>query len=133
MEGVQYGDGLAEVIRITIGTNERDRKIIVTYVPPRTNMWKLEEYKTMQKVLKCLDDMIRKDRKVLLVGDFNCKGVNWKGMEESGNAGSWSEEMLQLVIENTLDQWVEEFTRLRGEDEPSMLDLVFTKKPEPGL
>ena len=40
----------------------------------------------------------------------------------------WSEEMLQLVVENTLDQWVEEFTRLRGEDEPSMLDLVFTKK-----
>ena len=54
-------------------------------------------------------------------------------MEERGNAGSWSEEMLQLVMENTLDQWVEEFTRLRGEGEPSMLDLVFTKKPEPGL
>ena len=31
--------------------------------------------------------MIRKDKKVLLVGDFNCKGVNWKEMEESGNAG----------------------------------------------
>ena len=82
----------------------------------------------MQKeVLKCLGDMMRKDRKVLLVGDFNCKGVNWKEMEGSGNAGSWSEEMLQLVIENTLDQWMKEFTRLRGE-EPSMLDLVFTRK-----
>ena len=91
----------------------------------------MEEYKTMQKeVLKRLDDMMRKDRKALLVGDFNCKGVNWKEMEESGNAGSWSEEMLQLVMENTLDQWVEEFTRLRGEDEPSILDLVFTIKPE---
>ena len=72
--------------------------------------------------------MMRKDRKVLLVGDFNCKGVNRKEMEESGNAGSWSEEMLQLVMENTLDQWVEEFSRLRGEDEPPVLDLVFTKK-----
>ena len=77
MEGVQYGDGQAEVIRITIGTNERDRKIIVTYVPPRTNTWKLKEYKTMQReVLKCLSDVMRKDRKVLLMGDFNCKGVN---------------------------------------------------------
>ena len=56
----------------------------------------------MQKeVLKCLDDMIRKDKKVLLVGDYNCKGVNWKEMEESGNEGSWSENMLQLAMENT--------------------------------
>ena len=26
--------------------------------------------------------------------------------------------MLQLAMENTMDQWVEEFTRLRGEEEP---------------
>ena len=55
-------------------------------MPPKTNTWKLEEYKAMQKdVLKCLDDMMRKDRKVLLVGDFNCKGVNWKEIEGNGN------------------------------------------------
>ena len=51
-------------------------------------------------------------------------------MEGSGTEGSWSEEMLKLAMENTLDQWVEGFMRLRGEDEPSMLDLVFTNKPE---
>ena len=83
-----------------------------------------------QEVLKCLDDMIRKDKKVLLVGDFNCKGVNWKEIEESGNEGLWSEDMLQLAMENTLDQCVEEFIRLRGVEEPSMLNLVFTKKTE---
>ena len=63
------------------------------------------------------------------MGDFNCKGVNWQEMEWSGNTGSWSEDILQLAMENTLGQWVEEFTRLRGEEEPSMLDLVYTKKP----
>ena len=106
VEGVQYGDDMAKVIRITIQTNGRERrKVIVTYVPPKTNTGKLEEYKAMQKVvLKCLGDVMRKDRKVLLAGDFNCKGVNWKEMEGSGNAGSWSENMLQLAIENTLDQ-----------------------------
>ena len=36
VEGVQYGDGMAEVISIIIRTNERDRrKIIVVYAPPR--------------------------------------------------------------------------------------------------
>ncbi|MPC71662.1 hypothetical protein E2C01_065947 [Portunus trituberculatus] len=29
-----------------------------------------------------------------------------------------------------MDQWVES-TRYRGKEEPSLLDLVFTKKPEP--
>ena len=52
-------------------------------------MWKLEEYKAMQKeMLKCLGNMMRTDRKVLLVGDFNTKGMNYKAMEGSGNAGS---------------------------------------------
>uniref|UniRef100_A0A0P4W1E0 Endonuclease/exonuclease/phosphatase domain-containing protein n=1 Tax=Scylla olivacea TaxID=85551 RepID=A0A0P4W1E0_SCYOL len=91
--------------------------------------WRLEDHKEMQKeVLKCLDNMIRKDSKILLVGDFNCKNVSWEEMEVNGNAGLWSEEMLQLIMVNTMDQWVEEFTRYREEEEPSMLDLVFTKK-----
>lgn len=38
-------------------------------------------YKEMQKVvLKCLNNMIRKDRKIQLVGDFNCKNVSWEEM-----------------------------------------------------
>ncbi|MPC14615.1 ATPase family AAA domain-containing protein 1-A [Portunus trituberculatus] len=47
------------------------------------------------------------------------------------NAGQWSEKVLQLTMVNVMDQWVEESTRYRGEEEPSLLDLVFTKKPEP--
>ena len=68
--------------------------------------------------------------KILLLGDFNCKKVRWEEMEISENAGQWSEEMLQLAMVNAMDQWVEEPTRYRGQDEPSLLDLVFTKKPE---
>ncbi|MPC36224.1 hypothetical protein E2C01_029673 [Portunus trituberculatus] len=51
-------------------------------------------------------------------------------MEVMDNAGQWSEEELQLTMVNTMDQWVEESTRYRGEEEPLLLDLVFTKKPE---
>ncbi|MPC90458.1 hypothetical protein E2C01_085446 [Portunus trituberculatus] len=46
------------------------------------------------------------------------------------NAGQWSKEVLQLTMINAMDQWVEESTRYRGEEEPSLLDLIFTKKPE---
>ncbi|MPC96861.1 hypothetical protein E2C01_092140 [Portunus trituberculatus] len=46
------------------------------------------------------------------------------------NAGQWSEEVSQLTMVNTTEQWVEESTRYRGE-EPSLLDIILTKKPEP--
>ncbi|MPC90003.1 hypothetical protein E2C01_084969 [Portunus trituberculatus] len=54
-------------------------------------------------------------------------------MEVMGNAEQWSEKVLQLTMVNTMDQWVEESTRYRGEEEPSLLDLVFRKKPESPL
>ena len=50
VERVQYGDGMAEVIGITIQTSGRERrKIVVTYVPSKTNTWKLVEYRIMPK------------------------------------------------------------------------------------
>ena len=79
VEEVQYGYGMAEIISIIIRNWGKRRRIILTYVPPKTNAWKLEEHKEMQKeVLECLDSMIRKDNKILLIGDFNCKKRRWK-------------------------------------------------------
>ncbi|MPC93437.1 hypothetical protein E2C01_088564 [Portunus trituberculatus] len=47
------------------------------------------------------------------------------------NAGQWSKKVLQLTMVNAMDQFVEESTRYRvGKEETSLLDLVFTKKPE---
>ena len=96
VEEVHYGNGKAEIIRIIIRNWGKKRRIILTYVPPKTNAWKLEEHKEMQKeVLECMDSMIRKDNKILLMGDFNCKNVRWEEMEIDRNAEPWSEEMLQ--------------------------------------
>ena len=50
------------------------------------------------------------------MGDFNCKNVRWE-MKIDGNADPWSEEMLQLAMVNTLEQWVEERTRYWGQEE----------------
>ena len=132
VDEVQYGEGMAEVIGITIKISKRvRRKIIVTYVPPKTNVWKMEEHREMHKeVLKCLEGLIRKGNKILLMGDFNCRDVNWKELEGKEIAGTWSEKLLQLIMVNTMEQWVDEFTRYRGDAEPSILDLIFTKKPE---
>ncbi|MPC50266.1 hypothetical protein E2C01_044089 [Portunus trituberculatus] len=66
-------------------------------------------------VIKCLDNMIRRNGKILLVGDFNCKKVNWREVEVMDEARQWSEEVLQLTMVDTMGQWVEESTRYRGE------------------
>ena len=133
VEDVQYGEGMAEVLSLKVKTeNKEKRRIIVAYVPPKTNTWRAEQHSEMQKgTIKCLEDMLRRDNKVLLVGDFNCKGIDWKEKEGNNNIGQWGEEMLQMSLENTMEQWVEECTRFREEEEPSILDLVFTKIPEP--
>ncbi|MPC51248.1 hypothetical protein E2C01_045092 [Portunus trituberculatus] len=111
---MQYDEDKVEVMGVTIKTEDwKKRKIIVTYVPPKTNTWETEEHKDMQReVIKCLDNMIRRDRRILLVGDFECKKVNWREMEVMDNAGQWSEKVLQLTMVNAVDQW--ESTRYRG-------------------
>ncbi|MPC84308.1 hypothetical protein E2C01_079045 [Portunus trituberculatus] len=103
VEELQYRDGHEEVVSITIRTSEREkRSIIVTYVPPKIN-------KEMQReVLNCLENMLRKDRSVLLA-DLNFKHVNWEEMDTNSQAGRWGEEVLQLVMVNTLDQWLKDY------------------------
>ena len=84
VEDVQYGENNVEVMGVTIKTEELKKlKIIVTYyVPPKSNTWGTEEHKDMQReVIKCLDNMIRREGRILLVGDFNCNKVNWREME----------------------------------------------------
>ena len=132
VENVEYGVGRAETLSVDIKIRgEKNRKIIVAYVPPKMSTWETDMYKHMQnEVLKSINDMLKKGKRVLLVGDFNRKEINFGEIEMRGNASSWSEELLTAMMVNTMDQWVKETTRYRGEDEPSQLDLIFTKKPE---
>ena len=61
---------------------------------------------------------------------MNTTMVMWEEKEINVNAGLWCEELMQMMMVNTMDQWVKQATKCRGEGEPSMLDLVFTKSPE---
>ena len=48
--------------------------------------------------------------KILLLGDFNFKSINWEELEVCRGAGTWSEELFHLATENLLGQWVNEHT-----------------------
>ena len=75
-EDLYVEDILAEVLSIRTSGSER-RRFVFTYEPPNNNTWKFEVQKECQsEVLKCLDNMLRTDRRVLLVEDLNIKNVN---------------------------------------------------------
>ena len=61
------------------------------------------------------------------MGDFNCKEVCWKNWTTSGGEESWGNTVLEMAMEHILTQWVNENTRFRHNNEPSRLDLIFTK------
>ncbi len=82
VEEVEYGDGMAETLSVMIKIKKSEkRKVIVTYIPPKTNTWETNRYKIMQlETGNSIEKMIKKS-KLLLVGDFSTKEINWEEME----------------------------------------------------
>ena len=63
-------------------------------------------------------------RQVLLCGDFNYGEINWDSNKGKGRS---SRKFLNVCQDCFLYQHIAAFTRCRGDDKPSLLDLVFTK------
>ncbi len=74
-----------------------------------------------------MSKLIKSNKRVLLVGDFNCKEINSEMFKAGGTETTWGERFLKVTMENTMMQWVSENGRYRGDDEPTRLDLILTK------
>ena len=73
-----------------------------------------------------------KSQEIILTGDFNC-AIDWNTLEaiyKPHIKKRWNENVLDLVTDFCLHQHVNENTRARGTDNPSMLDLIFTRQQE---
>lgn len=62
------------------------------------------------------------------MGDFDCKKIEWKNLDLHEERELWKNKFLECVEESFLHQYVMEYTRARGSDTPSILDLIFTYK-----
>ena len=80
-------------------------------------------------LLKKIDQAneIAGDNRLLLLGDFNVPGVDWKDKDLKRGAKRIDGLMLDVVNDCFLHQHVQEDTRFRNE-QSSILDLVFTKE-----
>ena len=66
---------------------------------------------------------------VLICGDFNFPQINWVENTVKGGEMSEQSKFLDSCQDVFMHQNVRDFTRVRGNDEPSLLDLILTKHP----
>merc|ERR1712035_278838 len=63
----------------------------------------------------------------------HCKRTDWRNCEvreEEVKDWSWNRELFNLVTQSLLHQHVNKPTRMRGEDRPTIVDLLFTRTEE---
>ncbi len=78
------------------------------------------------ETLQTLETILSRNNRIILVGDFNCREVDWEGLDAGTNEGTRGSKLLNLMMENLLTQHIKENTRIRGQDVPSRLDLIYT-------
>lgn len=61
-----------------------------------------------------------------IVGDFNFKDINWETWSTQHGSESKEQKFIDTVKDCFFFQHVERFTRKRGNDDPSTLDLILT-------
>ena len=78
------------------------------------------------RLMKCVS--LKKYSHICMVGDFNYKSIDWSTWKSRLGENSQEARFIEGVRDAYLYQHVESPTRKRGEDEPSILDLVFTNE-----
>ena len=128
---LQLESNSAEIVGIEVKDGHGDKvDVVVCYIPPYTRTWKRDEHEQLRNdSVATIQRLIDRKNRIIVMGDFNCGEVDWENMDAGNNEESWGNRLMELVMENTLTQIIKEKTRIRGEDEPSRLDLVFTKDP----
>merc|ERR1712035_1231 len=127
-----------EIVTIEIQLAGENISVNTLYTPPLTKKWEKEEHErklrdTLQDMNRIIEKASQKNHRLIMVEDFNCKRIDWNNYEvkeEEVKDWSWNRELFNLATQSLLDQHMKEPTRMRGEDRPTILDLLFTRTEE---
>ena len=100
--------------------NKQTMTIGIIYRPPGTPA---EDDLKMQQLLKDLDKSLNNNQ-ILVMGDFNCPDIDWKLRDSKDKRQA---ELLSCFNDLFWVQHVSGSTRYRGDNKPSLLDLIFTR------
>ena len=120
-----------ELVAVDVMSEEGDLTVATLYMPPKTRAWETEEYTeledlTIKSLNAMLQNMEENCKRIVLTGDFN-SNIDWKNLEEKSMENSWNHKILEIMYDFVLTQHIEQYTRVRGTDNPSLLDLLFTR------
>ena len=84
-----------------------------------------------EKLCKLIEEMSQKHKngQLVLMGDFNLKNIKWSDLGLGTATSESNKEEIMLIntlSNNYLVQLVQNPTRGRGKDKPSLIDLVIT-------
>ena len=82
----------------------------------------------MNQIVKASE--VADQNRILLMGDFNVKEINWIEVEATGGEESLPYRFNECIKDCFLHQHVLVPTRYKGEQQESALDLIFTKEEE---
>ena len=121
-----------ELLSVEVGTKEGAVTVAALYMPPKTRAWNDNEYSelvsnTVRSIRSMLQIVEDKSKDVVLVGDFNSSN-DWMNLEVRGTEHQWNWELMELAQDFLLTQHIRSCTRARGRDQPSLLDLLFTRQ-----
>ena len=84
-------------------------------------------------LLEHLQDVVDhtpRSMELLIMGDFNHRGIDWANLSCADDSRKKSQAFLDKILDIELTQHVVEPTRIRHGQRPSVIDLVLTKTPE---
>ena len=117
-----WGDIEAVVCQVIIG--QKSILLACIYRPPTAAEETNEQL--LQAVQRICDLPFNQ---VLICGDFNFRDIDWENNTVDSGDASDQARFLDVCQDGFLHQHVREFTRVRGNDQPSLLDLVLSHDP----
>ena len=97
------------------------------YRSPTTSITSDKNNESLNQLLRCLSKI--SNTHTCLVGDFNFRNINWLSRTPPPpphNVDSKETKFIEAVQDCYLHQHMEVPTRRRGNDDPSLIDLVFS-------
>ena len=96
------------------------------YRSPTPTSDSIENNENLNRLLKTI--CTKSYSHVCLVGDFNYKDINWKSWTTSHGDESKEVKFVEAIRDCYLFQHIDKPTRVRGNDDPSLIDLILTNE-----
>ena len=113
-----------EAIACRVKVGQRSLMLACIYRPPSASE---ETNRQVERAVLKMCDLA--GDQILLCGDFNYKGIDWKNEMVAGADTSDEAKFYETCQDGFLVQHICDFTRSRGSDTPSLLDLVLSHSP----